>query len=163
MLDEYLLNLWFWKCQLRIQKILGLLKVRSAPMDSWILHTMNIETFDYNIESWVGEAISKGMRRHQNAKCFNSDRLEYLRRDNYCRQWVPRNNISSGNGKNRRLSLQVYVEGLSKADIGPMNTEQQKTDKTTWYHREKTLKGLSQAPKSKVVQSFPVTVEDMSH
>ena len=40
-------------------------------MDEWILNTMNVETFDYNIEVYVGEAISKGMRRNQNAKCFN--------------------------------------------------------------------------------------------
>ena len=39
-------------------------------MDDWILHTMNIETFDYNTESWIEEAISKGMGRHQNAKCL---------------------------------------------------------------------------------------------
>ena len=42
--------------------MLGSLKVRSSPMDERILHTMNFETFDYNTESWVGEAISKGMR-----------------------------------------------------------------------------------------------------
>ena len=76
---------------------MGSLKVISAPMDECILHTMNIETFDYNSESWGGEAISKGMKRHQNAKC---SRIGHLRRD--CRQGIPRNNISSGNGKNRK-------------------------------------------------------------
>ena len=60
---------------------------------------MNIETFDYNTESWAGEAVSKGMRRHQNAKCFNCDRIEHLRRD--YRQGIPRNNASSGNGKKK--------------------------------------------------------------
>ena len=34
------------------------------------------------------------------------------------------------------LSLQVYVEGVAKADIGPMNADQQQTDKATQYHRE---------------------------
>ena len=61
---------------------------------------MNIETFDYNTESWVEKAIFKGMRRHQTAKCINCGRKGHLRRD--CRQGIPRNNISSGNGKNRR-------------------------------------------------------------
>ena len=46
-----------------MQKKLGPLKVRSAPMDEWILNTMNTETFDDNTEAWVGEAISKGMRK----------------------------------------------------------------------------------------------------
>ena len=61
--------------------ILGLLKVRSAPIDEWTLCTMNAETFDYDTEAWVGETISKGRRRHQDVKCFNCDRIEHLRRD----------------------------------------------------------------------------------
>ena len=64
------------------------------------MHTMNVETFDYKDESWLGEAISKGMRRHQTLKCFTCGRKGHVRR--YCRQGIPRNNISSGNGKNRR-------------------------------------------------------------
>ena len=40
-------------------KILGTLKVRSAPMDEKILYTINIESFDYYIEAWVGEVVSK--------------------------------------------------------------------------------------------------------
>ena len=40
-------------------------------MDEWIQHMVNIETFGYNDESWVGEAISKAMRGHQTAKCIN--------------------------------------------------------------------------------------------
>ena len=50
---------------------------------------MNVETFD-NTEAWVGEAISKGMRRHQNIKWG----LGHLRR--YYGQGIPRNNVSSG-------------------------------------------------------------------
>ena len=61
---------------------------------------MSTETLDYSTEAWVGEAISNGMRRHQNAKCFNCGRIGHLRRD--CRQGIPRNNVFSGNGKNRR-------------------------------------------------------------
>ena len=100
-------------------------------MDKWILHTMSIETFDYNMDSWAGEAISKGMKRHQNGKCFNCSRIGHLRRD--CRQGIPRNNHSSGNNKIRRTHRQVYVEDVAKADIGPMNTDQQKTNKATQY------------------------------
>ena len=60
-------SLAFENANLECKKILGPLKIRLAPMEEWILHTMNIETFDYNTESWLGEAISKGMKRHQNA------------------------------------------------------------------------------------------------
>ena len=59
-------SLAFENANLECKKILGPLKVRSAPIDEWILHTMNVETFDYSTEAWVGEVISNGMRRHQN-------------------------------------------------------------------------------------------------
>ena len=60
---------------------------------------MNVVTFDYSTEAWVGEAFSNDMK-HQNAKCFNCGRIGHLRTD--YRQRIPRNNVSSGNGKNRR-------------------------------------------------------------
>ena len=142
MLDEYLLNLWLSKnANLECKKILGLLKVRSAPMDEWILHTKNIETLDYDTESWVGfpilnwEAISKGMRRHQTANYFNCGRIGHLIKD--CRQGIPRNNISSGNGKNKRTQPSGICRiCVTKADIGPMNTAQQMTATAPGYHWE---------------------------
>ena len=41
------------------------------------------------------------------------------------------------------LSLPIYVEGMAKADTGPMDADQQKTDKATWYHRGNSLEGGS--------------------
>ena len=32
---------------------------RSEPEDKWMLHTMNVETFDYNTKAWIRKAISK--------------------------------------------------------------------------------------------------------
>ena len=64
--------------------------------------------------------------------------------------------------KIKGINLLDYVEGMTKANIGPMkqiNKRQTRQPDTIG----KLLGGLSQAPKSKVVQSFPVTVEDMSH
>ena len=69
-------------------------------MVEWVLHTMNVETLDYGIETWVGEAISNGKRRHQNTKCFNCGGMGHLRRD--YKQGIPRKNVSSGNGKNMK-------------------------------------------------------------
>ena len=65
-----------------------------------MLHTMNIEKFGYNTECWVGEEISKGRRRHQNAKYFNCDRIGHLRKD--CRQGISKNIVSFWKDKNRR-------------------------------------------------------------
>ena len=78
---------------------------------------MNIKTFDCNIEAWVGEATSKGMRRYQKDKCFIGGRIGHLRRD--CRKGIPRNNVSFGNGKAIRSQSSDYVD-VAKANIGPM-------------------------------------------
>ena len=47
MLIEFLA---FENASLECKKILGPINVRSATMDKYILHTMNVETFDYNTE-----------------------------------------------------------------------------------------------------------------
>ena len=39
-------------------------------MDEWILNIANNESFDYNTEAYVGKAISKSMKRNQNANAF---------------------------------------------------------------------------------------------
>ena len=127
-------SLAFENANTECKKITGPLRSRSAPMEEWIQHTMNIETFSYNDESWVGEAISKVMRRHQITRCFNCGKLEHLKRD--CRQRNSRNNISSGKDKNRRPQPSGICRRCSKADIGPTNAGQQQTDKATRYHQE---------------------------
>ena len=140
--------------------ILGPLKVRSAPMDEWILQKANIESFDYNIETWIGETIFTGMRRHQNAKCFNCGRMEHLRRNG--RQGIPRNNISSGNGKNRTQPSGI----CRRCGKGQHWTNKYRSTKDRQGNQippGNFLRGLLQATKSKVVQSLSVTVEDMSH
>ena len=106
--------------------ILGSLKIRSEPMNEWVLHTMNVETLDYGTEVWVGEAISNGKKRHQNTKYntkyFNCDRMGYLRRiiDNEFLGIMPPLGIAEIGG----LSLQVFVGGVAKVNIGPMNVGQ---------------------------------------
>ena len=61
------------------------------------------------------------------------------------------------------LNLRVYVRGVAKADIESINVGQQETDKTSQYHQKTPWGGLSQAPLMNVVQTFPVTVENVSH
>ena len=63
----------FENSNIECKKILMPLKVRSVPMDECILYTMKVETFDYNTEAWVEEAICNGIRRHHNTKCFNCE------------------------------------------------------------------------------------------
>ena len=94
----------------------------------------NIEAFDYNTEAWVGEAISKGVKRGKNAKCFNCGRTGHLRRiveKAFLEIMSP-----LGMTKIEGLNLLDYVEDVAKADIGPMNVDQQKIDKATRYHWE---------------------------
>ena len=83
---------------------------------------MNIETFDYNTESWVGESISKGMSKHQNAKCFNCGMTGHLKRN--CTKGIPGNNISSGNGKNRKTQPSGTCTRCGKGHHWPTNADQ---------------------------------------
>ena len=64
---------------------------------------MKIDRIEYNAESWVKVTISKVMRKHQIAKCFNCGIIGDLRRD--CKQEIPRNTISFGKGKNKKTQL----------------------------------------------------------
>ena len=68
---------------------------------------MKVELFDYNTKAWVGETISKDMRRYQNAKCFNCGRKGYLRRD--FKKRVPRHKVSFGNYKNRSKFSNFWI------------------------------------------------------
>ena len=78
----------FLKCQLRIQKDTWAFEVQiSTPVVELILHTVNVELFDYNTEAWVGEALSKGMKIHKNVRCFNCGGIGHLRSN--CRQAIP--------------------------------------------------------------------------
>ena len=60
-------------------------------------------------------------------------------------------------------SLLVYVGGEAKVDIGLTNVGQQETKKATQYYWKTPWGGLSKAQASNKVQSFPETLENMSH
>ena len=63
--------------------------------------------------------------------------------------------------KIKDINLLDNVEVMAKANIGPMNAEQQDRQGTS-IPLGNSLRGLLQALRSKVAQSFPVTVEDIS-
>lgn len=154
-------SLAFENANIECKKIIGPLKSRSAPMDEWIQHTMNVEAFSYNDEPWVGEAISTAMRRRQTARCFNCGKLGHLKRD--CRHRISRNNISSGNDKNRRPRPSGICRRCGKGRHWS-NECRSTTDKQgNPIQSGNSLRGLSQAPKPTVAQSFPVTVENVPH
>ena len=88
---------------------------------------MNVETFDNSTE--VGEAISNGVRRHQNAKCFNFGIIGHLRRD--CSKEFLDRMSPLRMARLDGLNHLEYVGDATKTDIGPMKVDQQKTDKNT--------------------------------
>ena len=57
--------------QTLIEKMIHHLTFRLASMPECIQQTLTLELFRYNDESLVGELISKTMRVHQIARCFN--------------------------------------------------------------------------------------------
>ena len=105
--------------------------------------------------------ISKAMRRHQTNRCLNCGKLGHLKRD--CRERISRNNISSGNDKSRRPHPSGICRRCGKGQHWS-NEYRSTTDRQgNLIPSGNPLRGLSQAPKPKVAQSFPVTVENVSH
>ena len=130
-------------------------------MGEWILNTMNVETFDYNTEAWVGEAISKGMRRHPKAKCFNCGRIGHLKRN--CSQEFLGIMPPLGMARTGRLSLLVYVGGVAKVNIGSIECRSTKERQGNPIPSGNSLGSLSQASMSNMVQPSPVNVDNTSH
>ena len=83
--------------------------------------------------SWEEEAISKGMMRHQNAKCSNCGKIEHLIKD--YRQGIPGNNVSSGNVKIKTYQLSGLCRWCGKGQHWTnecrSTTTTKKTDKPT--------------------------------
>ena len=58
------------------------LKARLAPIEEWIRVTLSIESHNHNDNgAWLGEVISRGLKKNQNARCFNCGKQGHLKRD----------------------------------------------------------------------------------
>ena len=82
------------------KRILEPLNIRSVPLNEWVMHTTNVDTFDYGTETWVEEAISNGKIRHQDTKCFNCGKMGHMKRK--FRQPSSRNNNNNASSRNTR-------------------------------------------------------------
>ena len=59
-------------------------------MEEWIQDKINIELIEHD-DTWIGEVISRGLKKSSNVKCFNHGKQDPLKRD--CRQDIPRNSV----------------------------------------------------------------------
>ena len=153
------MNLAYENDNIEHKQILEPSKIKSVPMDGWVLHKMNVETLDYGTEVWVGETIFNSKRKHQNTKCFNCGRMGHLRRD--YKQWIPRNNSSSGNNRNRRTQPSVICRRCDKGQHWTNECWSMKDRQGNLIPLGNTMECLSQAPMMNVVKSLPVTVENL--
>ena len=101
--------------------------------------------------------ISKIITTYQNPKCFNCGRTGHLRRD--CKHYKPIINVLSWNHPNSRPQTSVLCKQYGKGSNEPMSVEQ-KQKQGNLLSLKNSLRGFLQAPRSNVVQSFPVTVEN---
>ena len=104
------------------------LKARSDPIDEWIWNIVDIGSHTYD-DTWIEEVISKNFKEVQKVRCFNVVNKVMWK-------GIPRNNAFSRDDPNRRPDLLKYAEGTAKANIGPMNADQQVTDKIILCHWE---------------------------
>lgn len=166
------------------RQVIWPLKIRSAPLEEWVLHTANLECKSQDTGAWVGEAISTGLRRHQDAKyptcddieawvgkaisknlnrrkdakCFNCGRIGHLSRN--CRQRIPRNNAFTRNVSNRRPKPPGLCRRCGKGRHWTDECFSTIDRQGRSLQQGNGLPGLHGAPKRKIIRSFPVTVED---
>ena len=152
-------SLAYENANVECKRILGPLKIRSVPLDEWVLHTMNVDTFDYGNETWVQEAISKGKRRHQITKCFHCGKMGHMKRD--FRQWNYRNNASSRNNRNRRTQTSGLCRRCGKGRHWTNECRSTRDKQGNPLPSGNSIGDLSKAPMANVVQSFPITAENM--
>ncbi|XP_049981111.1 endogenous retrovirus group K member 5 Gag polyprotein-like [Alexandromys fortis] len=154
-------SLAYENANVECKKILGPLRFRSAPLEEWVLHTLDVDTFDYGTEAWVEEAISNGKRRHQNTKCFNCGKMGHMRRNCKQRTFRNNNNASSRNNRNRRTQPSGLCRRCGKGRHWTNECRSTRDRQGNLIQTGNVRGGASQAPMANMVQSFPVSAENV--
>lgn len=76
--------------------IIRTLKARSALIEEWMWHIVNIEC-DNHDDDWVGQVIFRALKKKPNVRYINCGKQGYLKRE--CRQGIPRNIVSSNTNR----------------------------------------------------------------
>ena len=91
-------SLAFENANAQHRRVIRPLKARWTPLEEWVWDTIDIESRDHN-DVWIGEVISRGLKKNRYVECFNCNKQGHLKRD--CKQGVPRNNAFPKNNPNR--------------------------------------------------------------
>ena len=70
-------SLTFESANFLCKRIIGPLKARSAPLEECIQNTINIESHEHG-NTWIGEVISRCLRKTLNVKCYNCGKQSYF-------------------------------------------------------------------------------------
>ena len=95
-----------------------------APLEEWIWDTITVESH-YPDDAWLGEVMSRGLKRNRNARCFHCSKQSHLKRD--CTQSILRNYILSNTIPTELPAFLDYAQGVAKAGPRLMNVDQQGT------------------------------------
>lgn len=152
-------SLAFSNANIECKRILMPLKVRAAPLEEWIQYTNGIESLNQGNEAWIGQAISRGGRRPRNTKCFRCGRPGHISKN--CKWGAPTSNTPSRNNQNRRPQPSGLCRRCGKGRHWTNECRSVTDIRGNPLPAGNAQGGLFQAPKSKMVQTFPATVEEI--
>ena len=111
-----------------------------------------IQSHDHG-DSWIGEVISRGLKKNRNVKCFNCDKHEHLKGD--FKQDITRNNIFSKHSSNRIPLTSGLCRKYGKGRHWTNDCRSTEGIQGNALLLENSLRGLSQAFIPYLVQTFP--------
>lgn len=117
--------------------------MRSTHIDEWIQTTVNIESHNHD-DTWVVEVTSTNFKKKQSDRYFNCWKQCYLK-EIVVNAFLETIFFSLQIIWAEDPSLLEYTEGITKADIGLMNEDQQGICKLTIWQQE-ILRGPLKKP-----------------
>ncbi len=154
-------TLAYENANVQCKRIVAPLKRRSASLEEWVLHTLDVDTFDYGTEAWVEEAISNGKRRYQNTKCFNCGKMGHMKRNCKQRTFRNNNNTFTRNNRNRRTQPSGLCRRCGKGRHWTNECRSTRDIQGNLIQTGNGRGGASQAPMAHMVQSLPVSAENV--